>query len=322
MQRNRPLPAPCLVCRNGSYRSTVVPMPVGKTIKLYLIDGTATGPIAAEIMNWTGQAVLIPRPSLHEVAGRDQVRGTGVYVLVGPDESGDAERAYVGEADSVYARLRQHDREKDFWTRAVAITSKDRNLTKAHGRYLEGRLVRLAHESARVALENATSPDDNALPESDRADMEHFLEQVRLVLPVLGLDFLRPVATRAGGSDAGAPPEFYLQEVGVEAAAIESQGRFVVLAGSTARQQATPSFRTYAGLRDRLIKTGKLVAHEGGLLRFADDVEFASPSAAASVVVAASRNGRISWRTGQGQSYADFKESQLRHAEDASVAGG
>mgnify|MGYP001029985888 CR=1 FL=1 len=42
---------------------------------------------------------------------------------------------YLGEADSVYWRLKEHDKEKDFCTRAVTITSKDMNLTKAHGRY-------------------------------------------------------------------------------------------------------------------------------------------------------------------------------------------
>jgi len=42
----------------------------GRSVRLFLVDGKSTGLIAAEIMNWTGQAVLIPRPSLHEVAGR------------------------------------------------------------------------------------------------------------------------------------------------------------------------------------------------------------------------------------------------------------
>ena len=128
-------------------------MPLGKTIRLYLIDGSATGPIAAEIINWTGQVVLVPRSELHELAGREQLRGTGIYILVGPSEHGDTDRVYLGEADSVYWRLKEHDRspngEKDFWTRVVAITSKDTNLTKAHGRYLESRLIQMARTAAR-----------------------------------------------------------------------------------------------------------------------------------------------------------------------------
>ena len=137
-------------------------MPLGKTIRLYLIDGSATGPIAAEIINWTGQVVLVPRSELHELAGREQLRGTGIYILVGPSEHGDTDRVYLCEADSVYWRLKEHDRapngEKDFWTRAVAVTSKDTNLTKAHGRYLESRLIEMGHDAARATLENAPTP--------------------------------------------------------------------------------------------------------------------------------------------------------------------
>jgi len=133
-------------------------MPPGKTIRLYLIDGSATGPIAAEIINWTGQVVLAPRSELHELAGREQLRGTGIYILVGPSEHGDTDRVYLGEPDSVYWRLKEHDKEKDFWTRAVAITSKDMNLTKAHGRYLESRLIEMAYDAARATLENAPTP--------------------------------------------------------------------------------------------------------------------------------------------------------------------
>jgi hypothetical protein len=88
-------------------------MPPGKTIRLYLIDGSATGPelsgMGAEIINRTGQVVLVPRSELHELAGREQLRGTGIYILVGPSEHGDTDRVYLGEADSVYWRLKEHD---------------------------------------------------------------------------------------------------------------------------------------------------------------------------------------------------------------------
>ena len=36
-------------------------MPLGKTIRLYLADGTPTGPVVAEIINWTGQVIVVPR---------------------------------------------------------------------------------------------------------------------------------------------------------------------------------------------------------------------------------------------------------------------
>ena len=290
-------------------------MPLGKSIRLYLIDGSATGPIAAEIVNWTGQVLLAPRSELHEVIGREQIQGTGIYMLIGPDERGDRDRDYIGEADYVYWRLKEHDKEKEFWTRAVAVTSKDANITKAHARYLESRLIQMARTAARVTLDNGTNPPEKSLPESDVADMEFFLEQLQLVLPVLGLDFLRPVATHTRPVAEDDAPLLYLKEVGVEATAREVDGKFVVLEGSTARAETTPSFDSNVKQRDQLIATGKMAPAEPGFLRFTEDVEFNSPSAAASTVVGGNRNGRETWYTKAGEMYGAFKQRQIEAAE-------
>jgi hypothetical protein len=39
-----------------------------------------------------------------------------------------------------------------------------------------------------VALANDTDPDFQRLPEADRADMDFFIVQLRLILPILGFD--------------------------------------------------------------------------------------------------------------------------------------
>ena len=288
-------------------------MSLGKTIRLYLMDGAATGPIEAEVINWTGRVTVVPRANLHELSARDNLQGTGVYILVGPDPGSTQDRVYIGEADGVYTRLKDHDRDerKQFWTRAAAVTSKDLNLTKAHARYLESRLIELAKSANRMVLDNATAPAAKTLPEADRADMEYFLEQLRLVLPALGLDVLRPAPTRdrtIAPSDRS--PCFVMEEVGVKATAYEIEGQFVVLEGSTAREQPTPAWDGYVKLREQLVAEGRLTAVGDGTLRFAEDVEFSSTSAAAACVAAANRNGRTSWKVEDtGQTYADWKES-------------
>jgi hypothetical protein len=301
-------------------------MALGKTIRIYLTDGSATGPIVAEVINWTGQVVVVPRAQLHELAGREELQRTGVYCLVGPDAESNLERVYVGEADEVYSRLRDHDRDehKEFWTRAVTVTSKDLNLTKAHGRYLESRIIELANRAGKVALDNGTSPATKTLPESDRADMEYFLEQLQLVLPVLGFDFLRPAPTREiQDVDAERSPLLAMDEVGIRATAREIDGRFVVLKDSTARAEPTASFNAYAALRDALMASNKLVSTDNGLLRFSEDVEFSSPSAGASVVVAGNRNGRLHWKLeSTGETYAEWKERQVEQAERAKAEAG
>lgn len=120
----------------------------GKQIKLFLVDGTPGGLTTAEITNWTGHVLSARRSELADLLRRDECQHTGVYLLLGDDESAVGEtRCYIGEADVVADRLRHHQRDKDFWDRVIVIRSKDTNLTKSHGRYLESRLIALATQA-------------------------------------------------------------------------------------------------------------------------------------------------------------------------------
>ena len=57
----------------------------GKTILMYLADGEPTGLLVAEIRNWTGKVLVAPRSQLDQLSKREELRRTGVYLLVGPD---------------------------------------------------------------------------------------------------------------------------------------------------------------------------------------------------------------------------------------------
>ena len=67
---------------------------------------------------------------------------------------------------------------------AVVFVSKDENLAKAHMRYLEGRLIQMAKNVGKVKLFN-TQSSGSKLPESDRADMEVFLDPVQIILLIV-----------------------------------------------------------------------------------------------------------------------------------------
>ena len=287
----------------------------GKTIRLYLVDGIASGALTAEIINWTGKVVVAPRVQLAALAQRAEVKRTGIYCLVGPDpESPHRDRVYVGEGDNVFVRLSAHDKDetKDFWTRAVIVTSKDENLTKSHGRYLESRLISMATEAGRAVVSNGTAPPLPILPEPDIADMEYFLAQVQLMLPVLGFSFLQPKPAYNESDPTQVVTKFVMRDAGTEARAVEINGEFVVLKESTARKQGTKSWDSYKELRDQLIQDGSLV-DDGTpeFYRFAENVPFDSPSAAATTV-AGNRNGRKTWKVeGSGQMYGEWHQARL-----------
>lgn len=295
---------------------------IGKTIRLFLIDGTATGLVSAEIMNWTGQVVAGPRSRLADMIARQEAGRSGVYFLTGlnPD-SGDLPWLYIGESDDVGNRLKQHnkDENKDFWDRACFVTSKDMNLTKAHIKYLEARLINLGNEVGMAVLKNSTTPVYDNLPEADQADMEFFLQQLLLVLPVLGLDYLRVPHTplQSKNTEASGPAgfeEFVLtfKKEPLKAFAIETDSDFIVEKGSQARSSWIGDLTrksSYWKLRQHLIDAGKLVQMDDGSFSFASDVVFSSPSAAAAVIQGRTSNGRRAWKHKvTGKTYGEWQE--------------
>lgn len=292
----------------------------GKTIRIYLVDGEPTGIRTVELSNWSGKALVGQRSQLATLAKRPEAKRTGVYMLVGPDPVHiGRDRLYIGEGDNVLDRLIAHDRDtsKDFWTQVVLFISKDENLTKAHVRYLERALIDLAKVAARVPLANANHPDTRLLPEPDIADMTYFLDQIQLLLPVLGFTFLQPVPTaeqllQAQEGDS-VSPLFVMSPVGTAATAREFQGDFIVLKGSTARKEGVASWTAYRQLRDQLVQEGQLVpTADDRYYVFQQDVAFKSPSAAAAVVFGGNQNGQLVWKVKDtGQTYKDWTEAKL-----------
>jgi hypothetical protein len=307
---------------------------VGKSVRLFLADGTPGGLLTAEIMNWTGHLVAAPRSDLAALLKRPEASRTGIYILLGDDPAAlGGSSAYIGEGDDVGKRLYQHARPedqggKDFWERAIVVTSKDANLTKAHARYLESRFIALAKQANRTMLINSTAPPTLPLPEADVSDMEYFVSQVKIVLPVLGINIFRSAVTAAApeGSQIGVPTVFVqsspifelrLKKFGVSAKAQEVDGEFTVLEGSLARHAWTGADdHGYKRLREQLEQDGTLVpAPDGATMQFIHDRAFASPSAAAAVVTGRTANGRHEWKVaGSGQSYGSWQNQAIEGA--------
>ena len=157
----------------------------GKTIKLFLIDGDPNGRMTCELSNWTGKAYKIPRIKVKDCADRPDLTNPGVYLLFGKNESGK-DLAYIGEAETVLKRLTQHLTQKDFWNEAIVFISKDENLNKAHIKYLENGLYEIAKSVNRYQVENTTTPTQSSIAESDRAEMEEFIENIKILINTLG----------------------------------------------------------------------------------------------------------------------------------------
>lgn len=276
------------------------------TIKLFLPFGDAKGVRTGEISNWSGKAVAAPRSELEYFLAREELGKPGVYFLLGVDPDSGKAMAYIGEAESVTDRVKQH-KAKDFWNSVVAFVSKDENLTKSHIRYLEGRLIQLASSVGRYVVTNSQGSGAK-LPESDLNDMEVFLERIAQLLPVLGSELLTPVVAAPSAQEPQAALTCKMK--GATATGIRTPNGFVVFKGSTAVKQLRESAKTSGAwiitLRDQLLQNGSLL-EQGEFFAFTKDVEFSSPSAAAAIIHAGNAAGPIAWKNSEGKTLKEIE---------------
>lgn len=275
------------------------------TIKIFLVQGEPKRLRTAEISNWTGKAVAGPRSEFDGVLAREEAASSGVYFLVGTDPESGRPAIYIGEAEIIRDRVKAH-LDKDFWNQVLFFTSKDENLTKAHIRYLEGRLIELARKSGRAIVTNGQGSGAR-LPESDREDMEIFLEKINQLLPVLGVELLVPSSTAAIGDSE--QKKLYCDIKGIRAEGHLAPNGFLVLKGSQAVLVERPSAHKWPwalNLRERLKAEGVLQV-QGEQLVFTKDTEFTSPSSAAAVIHGGHANGLTAWRDKSGKTLKEIE---------------
>ena len=278
------------------------------TIKIFLPHGDPKRLRTGEISNWSGKAVAGPRTELEQILKREEAGNVGIYLLTGIDPLSGGPAVYIGEAESIQSRLKQH-LDKDFWNHVVYFTSKDENLTKSHIRYLEGRVIELAKLAGRASLTNSQGTTSR-LPESDRADMEIFLEKIEQLLPALGVEVLVPIAAPSDSKEESLP--LFCEISSLKATGHLTPNGIVVLAKSQAVLNLRPSAKDYpwvVNAREQLLKDGVLVAADGHLV-FTKNHEFSSPSAAAAVIHGGTANGRTAWKDSSGKTLKQIESVQ------------
>lgn len=288
---------------------------MGKKLTVYMIDGTAYGPRFSEIGNWVGKAVYSPRSSVNKIINRTEFDNPGIYCLKGdPRDEAFDERIYIGEAENIRNRLKQHlsDPNKDF-KELIFFISKDELLTKTQIKYLESRLVQLANEAKTAEIENGNYPSLPTLHEADISDMEYYLEQIKLILPVMGFQFLiSSTVISEQKSNETNPLEihelYFIKTKSFQATMIETDQGYIVKKGSEAKKTLSNSTTdTYRNLRRKLIETNVLIDKNDHLV-FAEDTVFNSPSAAANMVLGRNANGFTEWVNKSGLTFKDIQE--------------
>lgn len=282
----------------------------GKSIELFLANGTADSLITAELSNWNGKAIKIPRI---EVAAckRDDITQAGVYFLFCKEDDG-SDSVYIGEAENVKERLVQHlrdyqsDKEKYYWNTAVIFIGRD--LNKALIRYLENRFVEIARNSRRYAVLTKNTYRNTVMKESQVAVMEEFVDNVKILINALGYKVLEPFAQSAEPDSAQSVDETVSLTIGSASASgkVTTEG-FVVFAGATVNEKISTKSLSMGmqKLRQEIFDSGKVQN-----LATTEDILFSSSSAAADFILGYSVSGPQTWKTKSGRTLKDLENSQ------------
>lgn len=281
----------------------------GKTIKLFLIDGEPNGRMTCELSNWTGKAYKIPRIMIKDSYSREDLKSPGIYLLFGENEEGKG-LVYIGEAETIIDRLKQHVSQKEFWSEVILFISKDENLNKAHIKYLENRLYEITKKVNYYELENSTIPSKSSISESEIAEMEEFIENIKLLTNALGHRVFESLVSPETSKNKKTNSFFIKAARGANGIGIPSSKGFIIFKNSEIATSTVDSMqKSLINIRQKLIDNQTIIQSENKLV-FDKDYEFSSPSTAAAILMGRNANGLKEWKLKSGKTLKEYETSE------------
>ena len=268
----------------------------GKAIEIFLLDGSIDGIVTAELTNWNGKAIKLPRTEVSSCKRQD-ITGTGVYFLFCKEDD-NTDSVYIGEAENVKDRLVNHindynsDKEPYYWTTAVMFVGT--NLNKADIRYMEDKLVELAKTTGRYKVLTQKTYKNTKMKESQIAMAEEFIDNIKIIISTLGYRIFEEVPQATSSTKY-----LYCKGNNGDATGFPSAGGFTVLKGSRISDHKVNSLKHK--FREKLVADGTIVDSV-----FVKDYEFSSPSGASSTILGRPSNGNEDWKTEDGTKLKDL----------------
>lgn len=277
-----------------------------KTIQIFLPGGDPRGIRVAEITTRIVQVIEVPRSLLQDFLKMPESDQVALYFLFGEAEDGTEQKVYLGQTGDLRARLAKHNKEKEFWERALVLISRTNSLITNHTLFLEWYCIQATRKAARYADENGNSGTKPHTPAPLEADCLEIFETGQILLATLGYPLFEPVAKMTVRQKS--EEMFFCIRPGVNAKGLYTEEGFVVLKGSVGCRETKPSFavHSYAPLREKLIKSG-VMREEGETVVFERDYLFKKPSPAVVVLLGRAANGWEEWKTKDGQTLDALK---------------
>ena len=284
-------------------------MAKAKTINLLLEDGNLEGLLTIEDSSWDGIMFVSPRESVDKLFQQEETSFWGVYLLISENE------VYIGQASELQRRIKQHDKGKDFWKKAVLITTKDDSLNRSAIDYIEHELIEKSQKAKTLHSENKQAGNKAKVSRFDKVKYDNFIENSLLLLELIGIKvFTKPIKIQKPVISKPVPPPksladptkakeqipvFIKTRTGADARGIfdlESQ-KITILKGSKIADETKLDFKHHQ--YDKLIQD----------LVFKEELSELPPSRAAEIIVRTkTNNGWITWRDEIGNKLDNYRK--------------
>ncbi len=279
----------------------------------------------ASIPHHDVQAILIPRNKLSEAEQHSEWNRLAVYLLFGKSEETAEPAVYIGQTDTAWERLSNHNRTKDFWKTAIVVISKTEDgLTHDDIQWLEWRCIQKAKEINSFVVHSGRDPDEPSIIDSMKGGMSVFFNSLCTLVSILGYPVFEPeenidpppVRGTLPLTDLSTNEVFYCRGKHADATGAFVEDGFVVRKGSIARLDIVPSAIETVGPMQRKLRESGILVEEEGNLRFTRDHLFLSPSGAAAIVLGRNADGWIEWENKDGKPLNEIKRaSGVEHTE-------
>ncbi len=285
--------------------------PTPKTIQIFLPGGDPQGIRVAEITTRIVQVIEVPRSLLPEFLKMPESGQVALYFLVGESEDAEERRVYVGQTGDLRSRLTSHNKEKDFWQRALILISRTNSLTQTHSLFLEWRCLQAIRAAERFTDQNGNGGSKPHTPPPMEADCHEIFDTGRTLLATLGYPLFDSV-TKSTTETKQDNEVFYCKSAGCDGRGLYTPEGFVVLKGSVGRKGNVPSIAGTADerFRNKLI-TAQVMRVEGDKVIFEKDHLFNSPSMAAVSLLGGTANGWTVWKSKDGKTLDELKRQNV-----------
>ena len=268
----------------------------GKTISIYLPDGNPRSIKVCNLRDSIVSAVLIPRSKFKNFSNRDELQRAGIYFLIGEHDEAVIQEIYIGEAEVLLDRLRNHNTNKNFWKYLICFTSDSGKnpLNKAHVKYLESIASEFAQKANKCELKQDKASTKAKLSDSDRDFVLDVFDDIKILISALGYPIFDEKTEEK-------KDQFTCEGRGVKAKGEYSEEGLLVYEGSEASLDNVNSIGESAvNLKEKLVES-KILKKKGNKYLFTKNYLFKSPSSASAVVLGNSSNGWESWKDSKGK---------------------